>query len=468
MSDWFQKSLEEIASALRHGEISAQRLWEAALSNHAHSMKSLGSFQVWNPDAAQCQARAADAAFEAGIDAGPMQGIPISVKDLFGISHYPTFAGSPRELPRSWSREGPVIAEMRRQLAVIAGKTHTVEFAFSGLGANPHYPTPRNPWDSTQHRVPGGSSSGAGVSLCTGTALVALGTDTAGSIRIPASMTGNVGMKTSFGRWSTDGIVPLSPSLDSVGFLTRTVEDAIFVFEALDQRLAAPKAEYTPHYADPKAIRIGICEGLLWTECSPGIAECVLAAIDQLSAHGARRTSLKLPEIEQVLAIFNQGGLAAVELQHFLKTELPEWLPLLDPKIRQRMEHAATLTACEYLERRALFAKLSAKMPEKLQAVDVLLTPTVAVTAPTMVEIEQLEHYRENNLKSLRNTSIVNCLSLCALSLPVGLDAKGIPVGLQLIAPHGQDRTLLAIGRVFEECLGTSRERLGEPPLRLH
>ncbi len=465
MAELLTKSLAELAGELRGGSLTAQQLLQTAISNHNRTSESLGAYMTWDPEAATNQARAADASIAAGIDSGPLQGLPVSIKDLFGIRGYPTFAGTARNLPDQWCQEGPVVRELRRQHVVISGKTHTVEFAFAGLGANPHWNTPRNPWDSRQFRVPGGSSSGAGVSLCAGSALLALGTDTAGSVRIPASMTGNVGMKTSLGRWSTNGIVPLSPSLDSVGFLCRTVEDAVYAFNALDARLNDRTAVSDPLYTDVAGVRIGICDGLLWSDCSAGITEAVLCALDDLVVNGARRVAMELPEADQVYQAFSKGGLAAAELQMFLKNHLPEWIPLLDEKIRSRIEDATLLTACEYLERVAVFRRLGGQVREKLRAVDVLASPTVAVTSPTMNEIDDLRRYRELNLLSLRNTGIVSCLGLCALTLPVGLDADGIPVGMQLIAAHGQDAKLLAIGRVFEQCLGTGRDRLGEPPL---
>ena len=228
------KRLADLALDLRLGKVNAQDLAYAVIDNHDNSCHSLNAYKTWDKEKIIQQAKVADSALNAGIDGGSLQGLPVSVKDLYGVTGFPTFAGSPKSLPKRWEREGPVIKALRRQLAVIAGKTHTVEFAFGGLGANPHWTTPRNPWDRDKHRVPGGSSSGAGVTLAVGSALLALGTDTAGSVRIPASMTGNVGFKTSIGRWSVEGIVPLSPSLDTVGLLARSVEDVAFGFLALD------------------------------------------------------------------------------------------------------------------------------------------------------------------------------------------------------------------------------------------
>ena len=174
---------------------------------------------------------------------------------------------------------------------------------------------------------------------------------------------------------------------------------------------------------------------------------------------------LALPEVEQVYPVFKKGGLAAPELYYFLKWELPEWIDLLDEKIAQRMEDAATLSAYEYLDRLRLIEKLSLQINERLNTVDVLVSPTVAITPPTIKEIVVLSTYRQANLLSLRNTSIVNYLGLCALTMPVGFDQAGMPVGLQLIAQNGEDERLLAIASTFEKCLGSGRDRLGKPPV---
>lgn len=465
MNNIFDKSLADLAVGLRSGVLKAQDLAVWVIDNHYRFDKLLNAYKTWDEEAVICQARAADKAFTAGIDSGLLQGVPVSVKDLFGVKGFPTFAGTRKQLPEQWEQEGPVITALRRQLAVITGKTHTVEFAFGGLGVNPHWKTPRNPWDSAEHRMPGGSSSGAGVSLCVGSALLALGTDTAGSVRIPASMTGNVGLKTSIGRWSTQGIVPLSPSLDTVGLLARSVEDAAFGFFALESTENNTLRQLSDlRSSDVAGLKLAICKELLWEDCSPGVAEGVKAALDELVGKGARLVSISLPELEQAYPVFQKGGLAASELYVFLKSELPQWLNLLDEKIAQRMEEAATLTASEYLSRVRMFERLSLRLDERIKEVDVVVSPTVAVTPPTMGEIEDLADYRQANLLSLRNTSVVNYLGLCALTMPVGLDAAGMPVGLHLIARHGEEQRLLTVAYACERSLGSGRARLGIPP----
>jgi len=227
--------LIDIARGLRNRRASARELVEAAIARHERFGERLHAYSFWAPEQARAVADAADAAFAAGVSAGPLQGLPVSLKDLFAADGYPCFAGSSRRLPADpWEQDGPLVATLRRQLGVIMGKTHMVEFAFGGTGHNCHHGAPYNPWDATAHRSVGGSSSGAGVSLLEGSAVLAFGSDTAGSVRIPACMTGNAGLKVTIGRWSTGGVVPLSFTFDTPGLLARSVCDLAYGFAALD------------------------------------------------------------------------------------------------------------------------------------------------------------------------------------------------------------------------------------------
>ena len=253
------------------------------------------------------------------MSAGPLQGLPVSIKDLFAAAGYPCFAGSSRRLPADpWERDGPLVATLRRQLGVIMGKTHMVEFAFGGTGQNSHHGAPYNPWDAAAHRSVGGSSSGAGVSLLEGSALLAFGSDTAGSVRIPACMTGNAGLKVTIGRWSTEGVVPLSFTFDTPGLLARSVSDLAYGFAALD-----PAGSIRPRLSragtrDLTGVRIGVGDPFLWQDCYPGIAETVQEAVDALVRAGAVARDFTLPEAEAAYGVFLDGGLSAIELRSFL------------------------------------------------------------------------------------------------------------------------------------------------------
>src|SRR5262245_22897769 len=307
--------MAEIALLLREGRLKARALAEEAITNHVRFGKDLMAYSQWAPEHARKCAEAADAAFAAGADAGSMQGIPTSVKDLFAVAGFPTFAGSPRRLPEKFETEGPVVAALRRQLATLMGKTHMVEFAFGGTGHNAHYGAPRNPWDATAHRSPGGSSSGAGVSLAEGSALLALGSDTAASVRLPAAMTGNAGLKFTKDRWSCDGVVPLSHTFDTPGILARSTADAAFGFAALDPQLGDAFSFLRGVPGSVDGLHIGVADTFFWDGCENGIDEVARGAIDRLARAGAVVVATPLPEAREAFAVFSDGGFSAIELR---------------------------------------------------------------------------------------------------------------------------------------------------------
>src|SRR5690242_12367515 len=332
MADALALPIAEIAARLAEGKFKARALVEAAIANHERFGAKLMAYSQWTPDYARRCADAADAAFAVGSRAGPLQGIPTSIKDLFAVSGFATYAGSPKRLPEKFEVDGPVVASLKRQVATVMGKTHMVEFAFGGTGHNAHYGAPRNPWDAKDHRSPGGSSSGAGVSLCEGSALLAFGSDTAGSVRIPASMTGNAGIKLTLGRWSAEGVVPLSFTFDTPGILARSIADAAFSFAALDPDLGDGFAFLARANArDIGGVRIGVAEPWFWSDCENGIAEVVKQAIDGLGRAGARLGEATLPEAQEAFGVFAEGGVSAIELRALLDLNLPDWLATIDP-----------------------------------------------------------------------------------------------------------------------------------------
>jgi aspartyl-tRNA(Asn)/glutamyl-tRNA(Gln) amidotransferase subunit A len=457
--------MAEIAALLAEGEIKARTLAEEAIANHERFGRKLMAYSQWSPDYALKCAAAADAAFAVGSRAGPLQGIPTSIKDLFAHSDFPTFAGSPKRLPAKFEADGPVVANLRRQLATVMGKTHMVEFAFGGTGHNAHYGSPRNPWDAQEHRSPGGSSSGAGVSLCEGSALLAFGSDTAASVRLPASMTGNAGLKFTHGRWSSEGIVPLSFTFDTPGILARTMADAGFSFAALDPKLGDGFAflRHVPSGVD--GIRVGFAEHWFWDGCENGIAEVVKLAIESLGRAGAIVREKSLPEAREAFAVFCEGGVSGIELRAFLDRELPDWLLTVDPVNAPALKNAENLSARDYLARLMRLKEAAKAAAARFDDVDVIATPTVMLTPDIMTVQQSHEAFWARNRGIVHNLVPVNYLVLCAATLPVGLDRLGMPVGLQLIAKGGDDERLVAIACAFERVLGTPRERIGLPPM---
>ena len=358
------------------------------------------------------------------------------------------------------------VTALRRQLGVITGKTHMVEFAFGGTGHNSHWGAPYNPWDTVAHRAPGGSSSGAGVSLLEGSALLAFGSDTAGSVRIPACMTGTVGLKVTLGRWPADGVVPLSPTFDTPGLLARSVCDVAYGFAALDPAGIDPGGFIARAGArDLAGVRIGVGDPFLWRDCDPGIAETAHEAVNALARAGAVVREFTLPEAEAAYAVFLQGSLSAIELRSFLDRGLPGWLAQLDPVIAPAVRDAESLSARDYLARIARLRALARSAAPRLDAVDMIASPTLCLTPPLMSDVADADSHLRVNRRIVRNTVAANYLGLCAITLPVGRDRAGMPVGLQLTAPAHAAEKLLTIALAAERVLGTAVDRLGTPPL---
>ncbi len=445
--------LAELARDLERGAVGDGALVEHAIEQHR---PELHAYRCFDLQGARRGARRAAELRRAG-RARALTGVPISVKDLYGVPGFDTFAGCPEPLPERFQRVGPLVRELLGQGAVVVGKTHTVQFAFGGLGTNPHFPDPINPWDSKRKRVAGGSSSGAGVSLCEGSALLAVGTDTAGSVRIPAAMTGNAALKVTVGRWPTEGIVPLSPTLDTPGLLARSAADLAWAWRALEPSAPAPSLSslYGVSLVAPE-------EPSLWSGCSAGVAEAVEAALSELSGSGASIARRPWPDASRALELFREHSPAPLELGVFLREQLPGCLERLDPNVAARLELEAG--AAELSRRVAAHRGLAEQASPSLRAVDAVVFPTVPLSAPTLAELVDPQAYRRCNALALRNTSVANFLGLCAVTLPVGLDRLGLPVGLQLVGAAGTEARVLAVAVAVERALGPLAERFGPPP----
>lgn len=454
-----------IAAALRDGTTTSEALMEEAVRRHEMFGAGLNAYKYWDADRACTEARAVDGLLAAGYNAGALTGMPISLKDLYGVHGMPTFGGSPEELPAKWREEGPVTKALRLARGVVTGKTHTVEFAYGGVGTNSHWGSPVNPWDAENHRVTGGSSSGSGVSLCEGSALVAMGTDTGGSVRIPASVTGNVGLKVTIDRWSVEGIVPLSANYDTPGPLTRNVTDSILAFGAIDPAHQNAEAFFQQIAGgEVSDFNFALCDEHFWDRCGPGVVEGVHQAIDELSAKGARIGSVSMPEAALARESSLRGGIFGAEGLSFIEEHYPERLGTLDPNVGKRFDVARDITAIEFLKAIRRIAGLARIANDKLRHVDVLMTPTVPVAPPTVEEVNDSDTYKYYLGHMTQNSHPVNLLGLCAITIPVALDGAGMPVGLQLIAGAGREERLLAVALACERVLGTARQRLGTPP----
>ncbi|PWT75326.1 MAG: 2-amino-5-chloromuconate deaminase [Proteobacteria bacterium] len=426
----------------------------------------LNAYKLWLGSAARAQAEAADAAFRVGADLGPAQGLPISIKDVFGLRGTPTYCGTPRALPEKYEAEGPLVAGLRRQLAVFSGKSHTVPFAFGVVGTNRHWGTPRNPWDASAHRASGGSSSGAGVSLWEGSCVWALGSDSGGSCRSPAALTGCVGLRTSKGRWPAGGTPALSPTLDTPGLLARSVEDLIVGFAAIDpmvESLHAFLSKATERSLS--ALRVGVPENHFFDECGPDVAETVRRALQELETRGVTLVSLPFPEAADAAQWMANGGVNVPEGYALIHSEFPEWIETLDDSVWSRLSTYGAIDAQEYLKRMREIQPLRTRAHARIEHLDAIATPTTRLTAPRLDEVEELEAYRQRNMAIGRNLMLMNLWDFPSITLPVGKDPNGMPIGLQLSTRSGSDEALLAIAYAVERTLGTPRQLLGSPPL---
>lgn len=463
MAHVMDRTLPEVAAALRERRTSSAELVEEAIRRHEERGRDLAAYKLFDAEGARIGARRADAMLAAsGGSAPPFCGIPVSVKDLYGVEGLPTYAGTVRRLPPGWSRDAWLVARLREQGAVFMGKTHTVELALGATGYNPNWETPKNPWDPSVHRIPGGSSSGAGVSLWEGSALVALGSDTGGSIRIPASLTGNVGHRTTQGRWPTDGVVPLSHTLDTVGALTRSVEDVAWFFGAVDPAWGDPEALNRQLNARAAAeVRVAVPRCGIWGACQEDIAEVLRGALAELKSAGWRAAEVDGALLDRAAELYATGGVAGRECAAFLERDLPGWRGLVHPIVGRRIDVAEALPPDAYPQALEEMAKLAAAAPDLFRHADVLALPTAIRTPPPLAGLEDPERYGPVNAALLRPTAPASILGLTAVTLPVGLDAAGMPVGLQLVAPQGRDELALAAALAAERALGGEGARLG-------
>jgi aspartyl-tRNA(Asn)/glutamyl-tRNA(Gln) amidotransferase subunit A len=373
-------------------------------------------------------------------------GIPVSIKDLFDLMGDVTTAGS-RALKDAEPAacDAPCVARLRAAGFIPIGRTNMTEFAFSGLGINPHYGTPLNPYDRRAGRIPGGSSSGAAVSVTDAMAFGALGTDTGGSCRIPAALCGIVGFKPTARRVPTAGAFPLSTSLDSVGPLAATAACCA----ALDAVLAGEPPGGLPPF--PIAgLRMAVPQTMVLDGLEPAVARAFEAALDVLRKAGARIVDIPLHELAELSQINAKGGFAAAESYAIHRALIAKAEKTYDPQVLTRILRGQEQSAADYIDLVAARADFIRRVDAVTAPYDALLVPTTPLTAPRLAELAADDSYRKVNFLMLRNPAIVNFLDRCSISVPCQR-AGDAPVGLMLIGEHGADRRLLAIAAALEE-----------------
>ncbi len=449
-----------LAGMVRDGDLSPVDLCKHFLQRIERYNPKLQAFLRVTADQALAAARSAETALAAGLDTGTLLGMPVAIKDLIDYAGLPTTGGSTLRRDFVPTESATVAKKMMGAGTCMLGKTGLVEFAFGGVGINHHYGTPWNPWDTDTQRIPGGSSSGSAVAVAAGLAPAALGSDTGGSVRIPASFCGLVGLKTTFGRISNKGIMPLDSSLDSVGPMTRSVRDAALIYQAL----AGPDPDDPNTWEQPvdedifaelhrgvKGLRLSIPREYFWDGVEPEVAAGVRAAADQLASLGANVEEGSLTELDDLIALRARGSIVAVEAYANLKEELENQLDQFDPIVSARMLDGAKFSAVDYFEIKRDLGALRLRMDRTMSSYDALIAPTTPLAAAPVEKVDQENAYFEVNGICLRNTMAGNLLGLCALSVPCGFTSAGLPIGLQLIGRAHTEGRLLRIGQAYEE-----------------
>ncbi len=450
-SDYPFAPIHVLADQIRRQRVSAQELVALYLERIERYDPKLHAFVAVYADEARRAAQAADAALRAGHDLGPLHGIPVALKDIIDIEGRITTGGS-----KAWAdRVSPTTATVVRRLlaagAILLGKTHSVEFAYGSWGTNEHCGTPWNPWDLETHRVPGGSSSGSAVATAAGLAAAALGTDTGGSVRLPAAFCGLVGLKTTTGRISTYGVLPLSTTLDTVGPLTRSVEDAALLCNAL-QGPDPLQRQTAGHLLDDtrrqlrrgvKGLRLGVLPPAERNGVDGEVLAAYDAAIETFAGLGATPVEIDLPESFEA---YREANAILIEAEGYTETgaliersDLP-----LDRHVRRRMGKGRDVSATRYIEVLRMRSRATHAFLDALDGADALLTPTTTVPAIPLCDVDE-------NVAASHFTRAGNFLDLCGLAIPNGTTATGLPLSLLINGRAFDESRVLRIGWAYEQ-----------------
>jgi aspartyl-tRNA(Asn)/glutamyl-tRNA(Gln) amidotransferase subunit A len=440
-------TLATLAQDLASGRSSARKLVDECLARIAEpSGEGARTFIHVDAKAAIEAAEAMDRLRAVKAAPSPYAGIPVSIKDLFDIKGQVTRAGS-RALDDSPPAEAdaPVVARLRRAGFIVIGRTNMTEFAYSGIGINPHYGTPKSAWQRSVGHVPGGSSSGAAVSVVDGMAHGALGTDTGGSCRIPAAFNGIVGFKPTQRRVPLDGGVPLSFSLDSFGPLARTVGCCA----VLDAFLAdEPVIPLQPRPI--RGMRLAVPTTIVLDELDDAVARTFERALETLSRHGALIERIEVPEFHDVTQMNAKGGFSAAESYAWHRYLIASKGDIYDPRVASRIMRGETQSAADYVDLLGARRSLIERITVRLAPYDAMILPTTANTPPRIADlVADDKAFTNANMLALRNCSLINVIDGCGISLPAHREGE-VPVGLMLAATGGADRRILELAAGME------------------
>lgn len=443
--------IHELSQHIRSGAVSARGVVECCLDRIARLDGKLHAFVAVYADEARAAAETADRDMRSGNIKGVLHGVPIALKDLVEVEGQVTTGGSLMWRERVSKVTATIAQRLRSAGAIVIGKTHMVELAFGAWGTNKPMGTPWNPWDLETHRVPGGSSSGSGVAVAAGLAPAAIGSDTGGSVRIPAALCGIVGLKTTIGRLSNYGTLRLSDALDTIGPMTRDVEDAALLFDAVhgpDAKDSSTSAHarvdvLTNLKAGVRDMRFAVLPERELGEIDAQVASAFAAALDVMRELGARIDTLTLPVAYERIAVLT-GKIIAAEGYRLNR----EWIDRddlpFDPDVRDRIRWGKTLSADDYRTLMSERERIKTEVHRSLGEFDALLMPTTPLPAIPVNEVDQ------NQSPMSRLTRPVNYLDLCALAIPCGFTRAGLPISLQIVGRPHDEAHILRIGRAYE------------------
>ena len=456
-------SVQELAAFLHRRELSPVELAVHTMDQIEERNAHLHAFVTVTRERALVEAARAETELAAGTVRGPLHGIPYAVKDLFDVEGEATGAGTHLLADNIAAHDARVVSRLSDAGMVLVGKTHTVQFAYGGVGINHDAGTPLNPWRPDEPHVPGGSSSGSAVAVAAGLVPVALGTDTSGSVRVPASLCGVTGLKTTVGRVSRAGVYPLSALLDSVGPLARSVADCAVVYEAIQGADPADPTTAGQQTHDVRAdmaqgvggLRLAVIETMFFDGVDPQVGVAMRSAADVLANLGADVISIDAPEVDEVMGGHDapyRAWTVAAEACVVNRRMLEQSFDQLDPVVAERMRRGFDLGAVELLESYQTWSRLRASFAQRTAGISAFLMPSTMLPArPVAVVDASPDSYARFNAAYLRNTSIGNRLEWCGLSVPCGMTTDGLPVGLMIQAPAGHEHVAIRIGHSYQE-----------------
>ncbi|TEA79608.1 amidase [Allopusillimonas ginsengisoli] len=442
----------ELNQSLIKGQITSAELTETALER-IEASDSQSVFTKTYAIQSRAAAKASDTLRAAGRSRSPIDGLPVSIKDLFDVAGETTLAGSVvlRTAPKA-KQNAVIVQRLIDAGAVIIGRTNMTEFAFSGLGLNPHYGTPSSPWDRASERIPGGSSSGAGVSVADGMCVAAIGTDTGGSVRIPSAFCGLTGFKPTARRIPSPGALPLSLSLDSIGPLGVSVNccailDAILAGQAYEAPIA-PKLS---------RLRFAIPSSVVLDEADTHVRKIFEDTIDLIRRAGAQVELIDIPEFEELASINSKGGIVCAEAWAWHRELLIERANQYDPRVSSRILRGKEISAADFDQLQHTRLQWIGAVEQRIKHFDALLMPTVPIIAPPIKALATNDTaYFKANALILRNPTLINFLDGCALSIPCH-PYDSAPVGLMVAGSKLRDRHILNVGAALEQLLSEVR-----------